>query len=96
MSAAHILFMQVELHIPYAHSLKDKRQPVAGLKQRLQARFNASVSEIDFLEDWQKSMLGICMISKDRRYLEGQSQAVEQLILDIRDIELIHIHREWL
>ena len=96
MSAAHIMFMQVDLHIPYAHSLKEKRKPVTGLKQQLQSKFNASVSEIDYLDDWQKSMLGICMISNDRRYLEGQSQSIEQLILDTRDIELIQIHREWL
>lgn len=96
MSVAHILFMRVELHIPYAHSLKEKRKPVAGLRQRIQSKFNASVAEIDYLDDWQQSLLGICMISNDRRYLEGQSQAIEQLILDMRDIELSQIHREWL
>lgn len=96
MSVAHILFMRVELHIPCAHSLKEKRKPVAGLKQRLQSKFNASVAEIDYLDDWQQSLLGICMISNDRRYLEGQSQAIEQLILDMRDIELSQIHRDWL
>ena len=96
MASAHILFIQVELHIPYAHSLKEKRKPVAGLKQRLQSKFNVSVAEIDYLDDWQKSLLGICMISNDRRYLEGQSQAIEQLIMDVRDIELNKLHREWL
>lgn len=96
MSASYILFMQVELHIPCAHSLKEKRKPVAGLKQRLQNRFNASVAEIDYLDDWQQAMLGICMISNDRRYLEGQSQAMEQMILDIKDIELVNTQREWL
>lgn len=96
MSSSHILFMQVELQIPYAHSLKEKRKPVAGLKQRLQNKFNASVAEIGNLDDWQQSMLGICMISNDRRYLEGQSKAIEQLLLDTRDVKLVNIHQEWL
>lgn len=96
MTSTYILLTQAELHIPHAHSLKDKRKPVAGLKQRLQSRFNASVAEIGHLDDWQHSMLGICMIANDRRYLEGQSQSIEQLILDTRDIELININREWL
>ncbi|MFW2372841.1 MAG: DUF503 domain-containing protein [Gammaproteobacteria bacterium] len=96
MSSAHILFMQVQLHIPHAHSLKEKRKPVAGLRQRLQSKFNVSVAEIDYLDDWQQSLVGICMISNDRRYLESQSQAIEQLIMDVRDIELNQIDREWL
>jgi uncharacterized protein YlxP (DUF503 family) len=36
------------------------------------------------------------MISNDRRYLEAQYSAIEQLVMDYRDIELVNMRREWL
>lgn len=96
MSKATVLFIKVDLHIPYAHSLKQKRQPVKSLKQRLQNRFNASVSEIDALDDWQRSVIGIVMIANDKIYLEQQANKIEQIIIDEVDMELIGFTREFL
>ena len=93
---AHILFIAIELHIPHAHSLKEKRKHVKSIRDRLQTKFNASVAEIDALDDWQRSVIGITMISNDKRYLQGQSSNIETLLIETRDIELIHIQKEWL
>jgi len=41
-----------ELRLEDSHSLKDKRHYVKGLKDRLRARFNVSVAEIDGLDSW--------------------------------------------
>ena len=46
-SPATIGVLTLELRIEHAHSLKDKRQVVKGLKDRLRRKFNVSVSEID-------------------------------------------------
>jgi len=95
-NSAHILFIAIELHIPHAHSLKEKRKHVKSLRDRLRAKFNASVAEIDALDDWQRSVIGISMIGNDRRYLEGQGSNMETLLAEIRDIELIRIEKQWL
>ena len=42
-----IAFLTIELHIEAAHSLKDKRQVVRSLKDRLRASFNVSVAELE-------------------------------------------------
>ena len=42
-----IAFLTLELHIEAAHSLKDKRQVVRSLKDRLRAGFNVSVAELE-------------------------------------------------
>lgn len=96
MSKASILCIKVVLHIPYAQSLKQKRQPVKSLKQRLQNRFNASVSEIDALDEWQRAVLGVAMIANDRTYLEQQASKIEQLIIEETDMELIEFANEFL
>jgi hypothetical protein len=95
-NTAHILFIAIELHIPHAHSLKEKRKHVKSLRDRLRAKFNASVAEIDALDDWQRSIIGVTMIGNDRRYLEGQSSNMETLLTEYRDIQLIHIEKQWL
>jgi len=96
MSQAAVLFIKVVLHIPYAQSLKQKRQPVKSLKQRLQNRFNASIAEIDALDNWQRAVLGVAMIANDKVYLEQQASKIEQIIIDEADMELIEFSKEFL
>ncbi len=90
------MLIVMQLHIPLAQSLKDKRKHIKGLKERLQTRFNASVAEIDALDEWQTSVMGLTMISNDRRHLERQYSAIEQLLIEFRGVDLVDIKREWL
>jgi hypothetical protein len=95
MSKVNILFIKVILCIPYAQSLKQKRQPVKSLKQRLQNRFNASVAEIDALDNWQQAILGVTMIANDKAYLEQQASKIQRFILDETDMELVEYTQEF-
>lgn len=92
----HVLLIKLDLQIPYAHSLKDKRSQIKSLKDRLSSRFNASVAEIDALDNWQQAIMGVCMISNDRSYLDKQYSLVETLVLEYTELALINITREWL
>ena len=42
-----IALLTLDIHIPHAQSLKDKRMVVRSLKDRLRTKFNVSVSEVD-------------------------------------------------
>ena len=84
------------VYIPFSHSLKEKRKHIKSLKDRLRHKFNVSVAEIDGQEEWQKSVIGISMINSDKRYLESQSQAIEQIILEYTDLELMKFQKEWI
>ena len=92
----HILLINIDLKIPYAHSLKDKRRQIKSLKDRLSSKFNASVAEIDALDNWQRAVMGICIISNDRSYLDKQYSLVETLLIEYTELELITMTREWL
>ncbi|WP_299871802.1 DUF503 domain-containing protein [uncultured Cocleimonas sp.] len=92
----HILLIKLKLQIPNSHSLKDKRRQIKSLKDRLGNRFNASIAEIDALDSWQQAELGVCMISKDKSYLDKQYSLVEALALEYTELELINMSREWL
>ncbi len=72
--------MLVELRIPLARSLKDRRQVVRSIKQRLQHSFHLSVAEMDEAVTWQSATLGLAAISSSRDLLRSQMQQLEQAI----------------
>ena len=73
-----IAYLTREIHIETAHSLKDKRQVLRSVKDRLRNTFNISVAEIDVTDLWQRATLGIVSISDSRDYLEGLMRNVER------------------
>ena len=95
MSQVVVGIVSIELFIPMSHSLKEKRKQIKSLKERLKNRFNASVSEIDALDDWQRSVMGVAMISNDKQFIEKQYRAIETMILELREVELINMYIEW-
>jgi len=73
-----IASLTLEIRIEGAHSLKDKRQVVRSLKDKLRAHFNVSVAELEEIEVWQRATIGVVAISSSRDYLQGQMQLVEK------------------
>jgi uncharacterized protein YlxP (DUF503 family) len=73
-----IAFLTIELRIEAAQSLKDKRQVVRSVKDKLRAHFNVSVAELDSADVWQRATIGVVSISSSRDYLAGLMQNVER------------------
>jgi uncharacterized protein len=67
----HVGILQVEISIPDAMSLKDKRQVVKSLKDRIAHGHNVSIAEVGALDEHRRCILGIAMVSNDKRYVEG-------------------------
>jgi len=78
-----IAFLTLELRMEAAHSLKDKRQVVRSLKDRLRAHFNVSVAEMDATGLWQRATIGVVSISDSRDYLTGLMNNVERQAMRI-------------
>jgi uncharacterized protein YlxP (DUF503 family) len=68
--------LTLEIHISEAQSLKDKRQVLRSLKDRLRAHFNVAVAELEHQELWQRSKIGVVSISGDGKHLEESLAAV--------------------
>jgi hypothetical protein len=76
--------LTLELHLPYAHSLKDKRMVLNRVKERLRGKFNVAVAELDHQDLWQRALLGVVSISSSeqnlRQVLEGAQREAESLL----------------
>jgi uncharacterized protein YlxP (DUF503 family) len=68
--------LMLELYLPEAHSLKDKRQVLRSLKDRLRRHFNVAVAELDFHDVWQSSLVGVVTLSNAEQHVEESLQLV--------------------
>ncbi len=74
---ATIGVLTLDLHIQHSQSLKDKRQVVRSLKDRLRSKFNVATAEIDGQDSWQHAVVGVVTVSSDRTRVEqvlGQAE----------------------
>jgi uncharacterized protein len=72
-----IAALTIELRIEHAQSLKDRRQVVRSLKEKLGHGFNISVAELDEAVTWRSATIGVAAISGSRDYLTGLMRQVE-------------------
>ncbi|MFH1784692.1 MAG: DUF503 domain-containing protein [bacterium] len=79
----------VNLHIPGSQSLKNKRQAVKSIKDKIRANFNVSVSEVGGLDTWQRSTLGISCINNNKSYIERIFHRIISLVQTHRLITLL-------
>ncbi|MGO9641662.1 MAG: DUF503 domain-containing protein [Candidatus Acidiferrales bacterium] len=68
--------LTLEIQILDAHSLKDKRQVLRSLKDRLRGRFNIAIAELDGQDSWQRATIGIVSVSNNAAHLEQSLRTV--------------------
>jgi uncharacterized protein len=67
--------LSVELHIPGATSLKEKRMVLRSLKDRLK-KFNVAVAEVEYNDLWQRAGLSIVTVSNEEKHADRELAAV--------------------
>jgi uncharacterized protein len=67
----------LEIEIPHAQSLKDRRQVVRSMKDKLRHSFNVSVAELDDGVVWNRATIGMVAISSSNVYLTGQMSSID-------------------
>ncbi len=68
--------LTLEIQLPYAHSLKEKRAVLLKIKGRLRSRFNVAIAELDHQDAWQQATLAVVSISNSQPLLESVFQRV--------------------
>lgn len=78
----------IELFIADSQSLKDKRQVLSSLKERLRQKFNLSVAEVEAQELWQKAVLAMACVANDGRHV---NQVMDQALNLVRSHPVVEI-----
>lgn len=85
----YIGVLQFTLEVPYSASLKDKRNVVKSLKDRLRRSFNVSISEIDDLDDVTVATLGAVVAGSEVPHLNSTMDHLVNALTDWRDGTLV-------
>jgi hypothetical protein len=84
MAVARVALGTVALHLPGVDSLKGKRQILKSLKDKLRARFEIAVAEVDQHDVWQRATLAVACVSHDARH----ANAVVSKAMDFIEAEV--------
>ncbi len=76
----HVGILQLDLSIPEALTLKDKRRVILSLKDRISHGHNVSIAEVDRLDEYQRCIMGVAMVGNDRRYVEGGLMKIVDMV----------------
>ena len=60
--SVHVALLTVNLRLPEAHSLKDKRQVLQSLLVRLVARFNVSAAEVAYNDEHTRAQIAVAVV----------------------------------
>ena len=88
--------LQVELSVTDAMSLKDKRRVILSLKDRIAHSHNVSIAEVGALDEHRRAILGVAMVSNDKRYVEGALSKLVDLVRSVSQVSLIDYQVEFL
>ncbi len=89
-------FLRIDVLLSGTNSLKDKRQIIRSLEDRLRKRFNISVAEIEGADLWQRAVLGISCVAKEKRLANKVLSKVVDYIEGSGKVELIDYRVELL
>lgn len=72
----------LDIHLPYSHSLKEKRKSLLSIRERLKKKYNVAYAELDFQEKWQRTRLGFVTLNSKKGIID---RTFQKIILDISD-----------
>ncbi len=86
--------VRLELELPYALSLKDKRRTLRSLKDRLR-RKNVSIVEADYQGLWQRTTVEVALAALSRREAEEKREEVRRTLLNYEELVILEWREEF-
>ena len=86
--------VRLELELPFSSSLKDKRQTLRSLKDRLR-RKNVSVVESDHQDLWQRATMEIALAAVSRGAAEEKREELRSMLLNYEELSILDWREEF-
>jgi len=86
--------VRLELELPFASSLKEKRKTLRSIKDRLR-RKNVSVVETDNHDRWQRATVELALAAISRGAAEEKREEVRRSLLNYEEMRILEWHEEF-
>jgi uncharacterized protein YlxP (DUF503 family) len=89
-----IAAMKIKLHLPWVHSLKEKRMAVKSICAKIRNQFNVSVAETEEQDIHQTAVLGFTAVAGDRARADSIAEHVLNFAEANTEGEIVSIERD--
>lgn len=89
-----IATVKIKIHLPWVHSLKEKRMVVKSLIAKLGNKFNVSVAEVDEQDIHQIAVIGVAGLAGDAAMADSVIDHVLNFAEENTEGEIIGVERE--
>jgi len=87
--------LRFELRVPHANSLKEKRAVIRPLVEGVRRSASVSVSEVAHQDTWQRSAIGVAIVTPDPRSMERLVAIVRRRVEEDPQVELLNTTLEY-
>lgn len=81
---------EIEVIIFESNSLKEKRHVIKSIIERIKSRFNVSAAEVDYLDLWNRSVIGVSIVSNSKTICESSVARIVEFIDNDGRVEIIN------
>lgn len=85
----------MELHLPQARSLKDKRAVIRPIVEGSRHRFGVAAAEVGRLSAWQASELAFAAVASTAGHVNEVLDSVERFVWSFPEVEVLSCERLW-
>lgn len=88
--------LTLELEIPAAHSLKEKRMVLNRVIDRVRNQFNVAVAEVEEQDVWNRAVVAVVAVSNQQAHTNRMLSKVIELVETIHDCNVADVTTEFL
>ena len=89
-------YLEIEAYLPGVGSLKEKRMIIKSIKDRARSRYNIVIAEVDGMDKWQRTVLGIVSLSNDKGKINSLMDKVVGWFKEVRTIDIVDYRYSFL
>ena len=91
-----MLAQELELHLPHAQSLKDKRSVLTSMLAGARRRFGVAAAEVGWQDHRQRALLGFAVVASTAGHAGEVMDEVDRFVWSHPEVEVLSTERRWL
>jgi len=91
----HVAALEVDLRLPHATSLKDKRAVVRSILDGARKRYRVASAEVGHQDLRQRALLGFAAVAGTPGHLTDVLDQVERFVWSFPEVEVLATERCW-
>lgn len=85
----HVAALELDLHLPNCHSLKEKRAVLKSILNGAKNRFEVAAAEVGHQDKWQRAAVGFAFVSAGAGHADEVITKVERFVHSFPEVEVI-------